>query len=131
MRAIVTQHLVVAVTAFLLGCSDSPTEVSGSTQPTPLSPDQPIHRLIVTPSTVTISAGTAVRLTAMDGLDVVLLPSAVSWTSLNTEIATVGQDGVVRGRSPGRGQVEARWNTSRAVVQIAVTKAVPDGGGKR
>lgn len=128
MRAIVAQHLVVAVTALLLGCSDSPTEISGSTTPTPPAPQQPVQRLTVTPNTATINAGRAIQLAATDGLGVALLPSEVSWTSLQPGIATVGADGVVRGRSPGEAEIVARRNTARALARIVVLKAIPEQG---
>jgi hypothetical protein len=127
MRAIVAQHLVVAVTAFLLGCSDS-FGPSGSTTPTPRPPDQPIPQLAVTPTSATIDAGKTVRLVASDGVGVALPPSAVSWTSSNTEVASVGADGIVRGRRPGQVQIAAAWNGAHAAVQITVRKGVQDEG---
>jgi hypothetical protein len=123
MRAIVAQHLVLAVTTLLLGCSDSPTDVSGSTRPTAPGPDKPIHRLILTPNNATIQAGSGIRLTATNGLDVVVPPSEVTWTSSGPEIASVGMDGVVRGRRPGQVLIGAHWYAGHAVARIAVINA--------
>ena len=131
MRAIFAQHLVVALTALFLGCSDSPTDISESTRPTAPGPDKPIHRLTLTPNNATIHAGTGVRLTATDGLDVVLPPSEVTWSSSSPEIASVGVDGVVRGHRPGQVLVGAHWNASHAVARIAVIKENLDEGPQK
>lgn len=131
MRAIVAHHLVIAVTALVLGCSSSPTEVSDPPTRLGPAPDQPIHRLTVTPGVATISAGKAIRLTAMNELGAALVSSEVSWTSLNPEIATVDANGLVRGQSRGQARILARWNAALVSVQIVVTKGVPDEGSRK
>ncbi len=129
MRVIVAHHAVLALTALLLGCSDSPTDASGSTIPTAPGPDQPVG-LTLTPNTATIDAGTGIRLTATNGFNVVLPSGEVTWTSSGPEIASVGADGVVRGRRPGQVLIEAHWNAAHAVARIAVIKGTSDTGPK-
>jgi uncharacterized protein YjdB len=123
MRALIAQHFLLALTALLLGCSDSPTDISGSTRPTVPGPDKPVLRLTLTPNNATIQAGSAIRLTATNGLDVVLPPSEVTWTSSSPEIASVGVDGIVRGHRTGQVLVGAHWNAVHAAAQVAVIKA--------
>ena len=130
MRAIVAHHAILALTALLLGCSDSPTDVSESTRPTTPGPDKPILGLTLAPNTATIDAGTGIRLTATNGFNVALPSAEVTWTSSGPEIASVGADGVVRGRRPGQVLIEARWNAAHAVARIAVIKGTSDTGPK-
>jgi len=69
----------------------------------------PVSRVVVTPGEVTIDAGKATTLTAaaMDGDGNTLLGRAVAWSSNDTRIVTVDQDGVARGVRLGTAVITA------------------------
>jgi len=130
MRAIIAHHTILALTALLLGCSDSPTDISETTRPTPLGPDQPSNQLTLTPNNATIQAGTGLRLVATNGLEVVVPATEVTWSTSGPEIASVGVDGIVRALRPGQVLISARWNASHAFARIAVIKETIESGPK-
>jgi uncharacterized protein YjdB len=130
MRGILSRALVLALTALAVGCSSTPTEPppgdpGGSREPTP----GPVQGFTIAPSDAILHAGGRLQLTATalrGGLESRVPSEAVSWSSSNEAVATVGPTGLVRTILPGQVEILALWQTNRATVRITVLKAVRD-----
>ena len=82
----------------------------------------PVSRVIVTPSDVTIDAGKSATLTArtVDALGNTLTGRAIAWSSSDTRIVTVDQEGVVRGVRRGSVVVTATSEGKAGVATVRV-----------
>lgn len=82
----------------------------------------PVSRVIVTPSDVTIDAGKSATLTArtVDALGNTLTGRAIAWSSSDTRIVTVDQEGVVRGVRRGSSVVTATSEGKAGVATVRV-----------
>jgi len=87
-----------------------------------LSPVCGVHRLSVTPGLLSLAAGTSEKLTAT-----VLPPDAtnkeVTWTSNKPSIATVWEDGTVRGVAAGEATITAKAGDISVTCTVTVTAA--------
>jgi uncharacterized protein YjdB len=100
--------------SLLAGCSSSPTEQT--------APDRPSQTLSVLPETSSLELGASVRLAAtVVGTGRPLgTPANVAWQSSDPAIASVDQNGIVRGMGVGQAAIVARWDTITAVAQVSV-----------
>ena len=133
MRGILSRALVLTLTALAIGCSSTPTEPppgppdgpGGSREPSP----GPVQGFTIAPSDAILNAGGRLQLTATvlrGGVESRVPSEAVSWSSSNEVVATVGPNGLVRTILPGQVEIRALWHTNRATVRITVLKAVRD-----
>jgi uncharacterized protein YjdB len=89
----------------------------------------PVDNFTVAPGVATIHAGGTLQLTATAvraGEESRVPPEAVSWSSSNEGVATVGANGLVRAILPGQIEIRALWQTNRATVRITILKAVSE-----
>jgi uncharacterized protein YjdB len=116
--------LVTAVapgTATIRATSEGQTGTATVTVRTP--PPPPVATVTVTPDQATIEEGDTVRLraTARDAAGNVLTGRTVTWTSSNTNVATVDASGLVTGVRKGRATITATVDgvsgTSRVEVE--------------
>ena len=117
-----TRTLIAA--ALMAGCSDAPTAPSVSSRPVAGEP-RPIVHLSVTPSSAVIRTGQSLRLTAVPSGQPadVAARLTVSWESENEEVASVSEDGAVRGGRPGETRIRARYGTAFASATVTVLKS--------
>jgi len=94
-----------------------------------------IDRLLVTPATASIAAGSteAFTATAYDAGGVVVTTPAVAWTSSNASVATVSSSGVATGVAGGLATISATAAGITGSATLAVTMAAScklvDGAG--
>ena len=114
---------------------DSPTAPSTPTPPSPTAPPPtpppaptpaPVPtRIQVTPSSVTLNAiGQTIQLTArvLDQNGTILTGATVTWTSGNTGVATVSDQGLVKAIMNGSAVVTARSGNLSATVNVTVSQ---------
>ena len=135
MRAIGTPILrLLAGTALLAACGDSPTEPSSRltppSNPSPGTPQPGLH-LAVAPTLVTLYSGESLQLTAVattnDGD--IARQVAVSWRSGDESVASVSAAGVVHALRVGQTTITAHWGSNTATARVTVLKTEPPGNG--
>ncbi|HEX2961037.1 MAG TPA: phosphodiester glycosidase family protein [Ignavibacteriales bacterium] len=92
----------------------------------------PINKLSVTPKTAVIDGSTPVKLTATayasDLTERTLSTSDITWTSLDTSIATVKADGSVLGKNEGKAKIAASFLNNvadTAEVTVMIGRGTP------
>ena len=116
---------IVSVTAVGAGAGFATTTI---TQTGPITITQaPVARVVISPSPFTLTAGTALQLTAttLDGSGGVLSGRAVSWTSSDDTKATVSSSGVVVGVAAGSVTISA----TSELVSASAAGTVAAGNG--
>jgi uncharacterized protein YjdB len=84
---------------------------------------RPVATVSVTPSSVSLTAGTTTALTAqaLDNLSLPVVGAVITYTSANTSVATVNSSGVVTGVAQGTTQVTATSQGISGTASITVT----------
>ncbi|HET8654058.1 MAG TPA: Ig-like domain-containing protein [Longimicrobiaceae bacterium] len=118
-------------TGLLRGRAPGSTTVTatsgGRSAQIPVSVEQPVGSLIVTPGISQVIVGDSLVLVATAyGSDGVLTGRPVTWTSRDTVIATVSETGVVRARRAGTTFVDARVESARdsAMIRAIATPGI-------
>jgi hypothetical protein len=85
----------------------------------------PITALVVSSLTSVVRVGAAVQLvaTTTDSIGVQLIGRTITWQSSAPAIASVGDDGVVRGVAPGRATIRATAEGRTAAIDMLVASA--------
>ena len=106
------RSIFVAALLALAACKDSPTEPD---------PQVPAVVAVTTPQTVLVVGG-SVTLTAnvFDNAGAKINNAAVTWTSLNPNVATVSTSGVVTGVTTGQVTIEAESSGKKGSVSLTV-----------
>ena len=93
----------------------------------PANPDGgAVASIVVAPQTASVSVGSNLSLTAdvLDASGDILTSAGVTWTSEDTSIAPVTQDGIVTGRQAGTVRIAASSWGKNAVATITVNPAL-------
>jgi hypothetical protein len=119
MRVNLSNRLFLAAATLLPGCNST-------TGPRPTEELPGVEVLTVHPSLATVSGGRFIKLRAtMTALgNRVDTPPEVIWSSSDTNVATVGADGIVEGRKAGRVQIVATWQAARGSAVVVVLNQV-------
>jgi hypothetical protein len=103
------------VTLLLAGCSKKSADTPLATVP---------ERLEITPTTKSISAGetTSFSLKFFDvfGKEASSLPAGITWSSANSTIATINQQGVATAVSAGQVEIKAVYKNATAIALLTV-----------
>jgi Bacterial Ig-like domain (group 2) len=96
-----------------------------STSPDPL-PDKPEPAVLtVTPSFATIGGERFTKLAAaLSGSAAGVPEEMVTWTSSDTNVATVARGGLVEGRKAGRVLITAKWESALGSATVVVLDQV-------
>jgi uncharacterized protein YjdB len=107
--------------------SEGQTGTAQITVTAPPPPPPPVASVAVAPSTATVEPGKTVQLTAttLDANGNVLTGRTVTWTSLNTAVATVSSSGLVTGVAEGSAGIEATSEGKTGTAQITVPAPPP------
>ena len=144
MRALYPFTALLPAAVLLVACES----ITGPEGP----PQEPEPRILnVAPSFATIEGERFIKLTAiLSGSAAEAPQELVTWSSSDTNVATVGRGGLVQGRKAGQALITASWKSARGsatvVVQSPITMKpvsppclanvtgaalrIPDGGGK-
>jgi hypothetical protein len=113
MRVILS--LFALTTILLSGCSKKSAD-----PPIPTVPE----RLEVTPAATSIKVGEtasfSLKFFDMFGKEATTLPAAITWSSANTAIATVNQQGIATAVSPGQVEIKAIYKNTMVVALLTV-----------
>ena len=99
--------------------------VTGSIPVTVNAAQPPIQAVSVSPTQATIAVGATTQLTPTVIAATTGANTAVTYTSLQTNIATVDANGVVRGVAPGTATIRVASVASPSIVATAVITVVP------
>lgn len=127
--AMITASMYFMIMAGCGGGDSSPTSPAPSEPAPPAPPPTPVATSIaVTPSSHTLATiGATVQLTATvrDQNNNPMTGQAVTWTSVNTAVATVSGNGLVTAVSNGTSQITARSGNASGSANITVAEPVP------
>lgn len=110
----------------IAGCSDAPTTVGEATPAdAPSRSSGTVSRVDVTPSSVSLSVGHTVQLTARayDANGVEITGKTATWSSSSPSVATVNTSGVVTGNAAGSATVYAGIDGVYGSASISVTSS--------
>lgn len=111
----------IVVSTERIGCGESP----GTPPPPP--PPAPVSTVTISPSSPTVTDGNTVQLTATlrDANNNVLTGRTVTWSSGNTNTATVNSSGVVTGVAAGSTAITATSEGQSSQVTVTVDAPTP------
>jgi hypothetical protein len=120
MRAVLPLQVIVSATTLLIACNST----TGPELPPP--DDSGISVLTVAPSYATIDGNRFVKLTAaLSGSGAGSMhASEVTWSSSDTNVATVGAGGLVEGRKAGRVLIAADWKAAHGSATVVVLNQI-------
>ena len=111
-RALSLWFVVALSTAALTACDKGAVDPNGTA----------VDSIVVTPRTASVPVGSSVALSAevLDASGAILPSVDVTWTSEDSSIAVVSQDGIVTGRKAGTVRIAASTWGKNAVATITV-----------
>lgn len=105
---------VIAFSIFLTACSKKSADTPPATVP---------ERLEITPASSSVNTGATAQFTLKffnNTGQQATVPASVTWSSANTSIATINQQGLATGAGSGQTEIKAAYNTITATALLTV-----------